>query len=57
MLYTLLQEEIYALIDDPDHREHPLRPGDLAHDYHDFDAARECRGHDTYSIRYTPSFA
>merc|ERR1712121_460076 len=43
-----ISEEIYALINDPNHRERPLRPGDLAEDYQDFDAARECRGHATY---------
>lgn len=52
-----ITEEIYAIINDPNHRERPVRPGSLANDYHDFEAARECTGHATYSIRYTPSFA
>nr|KAG5691408.1 hypothetical protein BaRGS_016324 [Batillaria attramentaria] len=51
-----ITEEIYAIITDPNHRERELRPEDLAYDYSDFDAARECRGHDTYSIRYTPDW-
>ncbi|KAK7090332.1 uncharacterized protein [Littorina saxatilis] len=52
-----ITDELYALLKDPDHSEHQLRPTDLGTDYHHFDAARECRGHDTYDISYTPSFA
>ncbi|KAL8577382.1 hypothetical protein ACOMHN_060204 [Nucella lapillus] len=52
-----ITEEIYALVNDPSHTEQAVRPGDLASDYHHFDAARECSGHATYSVRYTPSFA
>ena len=53
---VIVQDEIYALLKDPNHVEHQLRPSDLGTIYHHFDAARECRGHDTYSVNYTPSF-
>ncbi|KAK7491312.1 hypothetical protein BaRGS_00017413, partial [Batillaria attramentaria] len=51
-----ITEEIYAIITDPNHRERELHPEDLAFEYSDMDAARECRGHDTYAIRYVPDW-
>ncbi|XP_025092765.1 uncharacterized protein LOC112563193 [Pomacea canaliculata] len=51
-----ISEEIYALVNDPNHREHLLRTNELIQEYRDFTGAQECQGHLTYEIRYTPSF-
>ncbi|MCI3325529.1 hypothetical protein MQA28_26315 [Escherichia coli] len=51
-----IANEILNMIEDPNHIEAPLHPGELADRFQDWVAARECRGHATYQVFYTPSF-
>ena len=50
-----LQMDIYSELMDPNHSEYKLHAADLGTIYGHFDAAQECRGHQTFDVPYTPS--